>query len=180
MRLLTLVMVIFSPAAMNAQQSGTSSPAGAPPAQTTQSRSKSEPKPPLQSEQALQSPVFNQQVADAVLERLGAGLRGHNLEETRSVFAMARFNPAFDGRMRGAFDYYESFHLYYHAQQVSAEGDRGVVVADFDLESIPNQSELLPQRRHARLRMELERVPSPTGNSWRIVAYNPDRFFFNF
>lgn len=139
------------------------------------------PRPNVADDSALQQTTFNQAVADALMRRLVESLRGHNLSLTRSVFDASRLAPNFDQHMEAAFNYSESFHLYYKIIQITGEGEpKGTVIADFDLESRPQQADLQPRRRHARLRLEVERGAVVRGNPWHIVAMDPDRFFFEY
>jgi hypothetical protein len=137
--------------------------------------------PNMADESALQQTTFSQAVADTMLRRLIQGMQGHNLPQTQSMFLESRFDSGFEDRMVAAFNYYDSFHLYYKTIQLSGEGEqKGTIVADFDLESRPLQIDLVPHRQHARLHLEIERIPSEHGNVWRIVAMDPERFFFEY
>ncbi|HZR29639.1 MAG TPA: hypothetical protein VFA71_12750 [Terriglobales bacterium] len=139
------------------------------------------PRPNMGDESALQQPTFSQAVADALLRRLVHGMQGHNLPQTKSMFLAERLDPNFEQHMEAAFNYYDSFHLYYKIIQVSGEGEpKGSILADFDLESRPQQLEQATHRQHARLRLEVERVSSAYGNPWRIVAMDPEHFFFEY
>lgn len=171
-------------------QNGSAPEASAPPPQDTKPQGKpaeqkiprpNAPRPNMEDESALQQTAFSQAVADALLRRLGHGMQGHNLPQTRSVFLPSLLDSGLEQRMEAAFNYYDSFHLYYKTVQVSGEGEqKGTIVVDFDLESRPQEADLAPRRQHARLRLEVERIPSARGNPWRIVAMEPDRFFFEY
>jgi hypothetical protein len=137
------------------------------------------PRPNMSDESALQQTAFSQAVADALLRRLAHGLQGHSLPQTLSMFAPALLDSGLGTRVHAAFSYYESFHIYYKTVQVTGDGEqKGTIIADFDLESRPQQADLASRREHARMRFEIERIPSARGNPWRIVAMDPDRFFF--
>ena len=154
-----------------------------PPAQPAAPQS-AEPKilrPNMSDESALQQTTFSQAVADALLRRLGQGMQGHSLPQTRSVFSPVLLNSGMDARIAAAFDHYESFYVYYKTVEVTGEGEqKGIIVADFDLESRPQQTDLAPRRQHARLRLEVERIPSVRSSQWRIALIDPDRFFFEY
>jgi hypothetical protein len=135
----------------------------------------------MADESALQQTVFSRAVADALLRRLAENLRGHSRSLTGSDFDTVRLGPYFEQHMDAAFNYYESFHLYYKIIQITGDGEtKGSVVADFDLESRPLQSDLNPRRQHARLRLDIERGAPVRGNSWHIVAMDPEHFFFEY
>jgi hypothetical protein len=139
------------------------------------------PRPNMADESALQQTAFSQAVADALLRRLAQGMQGHNLPQTESIFLASRLDPNFEQHMEAAFNYYDSFHLYYKTIQISGDGEpKGIIVADFDLESRPQQMESKIRRQHARLRLEVERGASVRGNPWHVVAMDPDRFFFEY
>ncbi len=138
------------------------------------------PRPNMADESALQQTAFSQAVADALLRRLAQGMQGHSLSQTQSVFQASRLDSNFGQRMEAAFNYYDSFHLYYKTIQVSGEREHGTIVADFDLESRPQQADLAPPRQHARLRLEVERGVAVRGNPWHVVAMDPNRFFFEY
>ncbi len=153
----------------------------APPPQQTKPETPKPPRPNPADESALQQTAFSQAVADALLRRLAEDLRGHSRSLTRSDFDVSRLGPSFEQHMDAAFTYYDSFHLYYKIIQITGDGEpKGIIVADFDLESRPQQSDLNPRRQHARLRLEIERGAAIRGNRWHIVAMDPDRFFFEY
>lgn len=146
--------------------------------QTTEPRI---PRPNMSDQSALQQTAFSDAVADALLRRLSHGMKGHSLPETLSVFAPALLDSGLDAHIHAAFDYYESFHVYYKIVQVTGERQQeGTIIADFDLESRPRQPDLGARRQHARLRLEVERIPSAHGNPWRIVVMDPERFLFEY
>jgi hypothetical protein len=153
----------------------------APPSQQAKPETPKIPRPDMADESALQQTTFNRAVADALLRRLAENLRGHSRSLTASDFDSARLGPYFEQHMDAAFTYYESFHLYYKIIQITGDGEaKGTIIADFDLESRPVQSDLNPRRQHARLRLEIERGTPVRGNAWHIVAMDPSNFFFEY
>jgi hypothetical protein len=152
-----------------------------PPSQQAKPETPKIPRPDMADESALQQTTFSRAVADALLRRLAENLRGHSRSLTASDFDTARLGPYFEQHMDAAFTYYESFHLYYKIIQLTGDGEaKGTIVADFDLESRPVQSDLNPRRQHARLRLEIERGTPVRGNAWHIVAMDPSNFFFEY
>src|SRR5215471_20395587 len=85
----------------------------APPPQQAKPETPKIPRPNVADESALQQTTFSHAVADALLRRLSENLRGHSRSLTRSDFDVARLGPYFEQQMDAAFNYYESFHLYY-------------------------------------------------------------------
>src|SRR5260370_13492302 len=156
--------------------------ASATPAQGTKAPSIQKiPRPNMADESALQQSTFSPAGADAMLRRVIQGMQGHNLPQTQSMFLESRFDSGFEDRMVATFNYYDSFHLYYKTIQLSGEGEqKGTIVADFDLESRPQQTDLVPHRHHARLHLEVERIRSEHGNLWRIVALDAECFLFEY
>jgi len=180
---LACILLLASSALVFAQSSSAPEAAAAAP-QDAKTPAKQDspkiPRPNMADESALQQTAFSQAVADALLRRLAQGMQGHSLSQTQSVFQASRLDSNFGQRMEAAFNYYDSFHLYYKTIQVSGEGERGTIVADFDLESRPHQADLAPHRQHARLRLEVERGAAVRGNPWHVVAMDPNRFFFEY
>ena len=68
---------------------------------------------------------------------------------------------------------YDSFRMGYHLVSATAEGGRGTVVAEVELESVAQAGVTSPEHRSATLRLTLERGPK----GWRIVDYSPRGFF---
>ena len=129
-----------------------------------------------QAKQALISPDFTPQVAQAILECLTDGLETHNASKTRSVFDDASFDSQFFNRMNAAFDYFESFNVYYHVDAINLENGKGDVTADFRLERVPRDHGLTPRRNITTLHLTLAR----TASEWRIVTLDPPNFLFEF
>ena len=130
-------------------------------------------------EEAMHSAQFDRNVAEAVMQRLAEGLRGHSATRTEALFQLDRFEPGTAARIGASFDAVERFDVYYKIQDTSTEAAGGVVVADFDLQSTPRDPYAAPQHKHAGLRLTLERIPAdaPSGQ-WRIVAATPAHFLF--
>ena len=164
-----------------AQQSSPSQSASAPSSQPQQDQSQAieSGQPQLskrEAKQALTSPDFTPLVTQAILERLTDGLETHNASKTRSVFGPASFDSQFFNRMHAAFDYFESFNVYYHVDSINLENGKGDVTADFRLERVPRDRGLTPRRNITTLHLTLARTTS----EWRIVAVDPPNFLFEF
>lgn len=164
-----------------AQQSSPSESASAPSSQPQQDQSQAieTGQPHLskaEARQALTSQDFTAQVVQAILERLTDGLETHNASKTRSVFDSDSFDSQFFNRMNAAFDYFESFDVYYHVDSISFENVKGDVTADFRLERVPRGSGLTPRRNNTTLHLTLAR----TGSEWHIVGVDPPNFLFEF
>ena len=183
MRSKILALVLISCLYAVAQQSSPPEGSSAPSAQTQPGESQSQPietgQPRLtkaQAKQALTSPDFTPQVAQALLERLAYGLETHNASRTGSVFDPNSFDPQFFNRMNAAFDHFETFNVYYHVDAINFENGKGNVTADFRMEAAPRDSSLTPRRANTTLRITLVR----TASEWRIVALDPQNFLFEF
>jgi hypothetical protein len=130
---------------------------------------------------ALESPVFNQEVAEAVMQRLGDALKAHNFSRTRALFDLRRFPAAFQNDMSASFDHYDRFRLFYRIESTSGTGATGSIVSQFDLECEPPPGNLDLVRRHATLQIQVERVrTSEKKDEWRIVTMQPAGFLFHF
>ena len=78
----------------------------------------------------------------------------------------------FEDQIEAYFTRYESFRVTLRIIQTSMENDRGIILAEFQLENTPRGGGRI-SRRQGQLRFELE--PSPKG--WKIVDFNPRGFF---
>ena len=177
-RFLFLFFVALSSAATAAAQQG-SAASQASPATTPNSMSL----PALsatQLKQALSSPDFTPLVAQAILQQLTEGMESHNLDKAKSVFDGNSFSADFFDRMAAAFDYFESFSVYYHLQSAQLQNGVAEVATDFQMEGDPQQENAAPQRRETDLRFTLARVSTRDGMQWRIVQLAPADFLFRY
>lgn len=119
--------------------------------------------------------TFSDDVAKDVLEQLAQGLEGHNQSQMLSAFDRA----AMDGYLNFAdqigtlFDNYDSFRLHYSIDQATADGDKGIVTVDMELEEIPASQNMQSVHKHDQLRFEMARGKK----GWRIVDVKPRNFF---
>jgi len=130
------------------------------------------------SQDVLNTDVFNDDVARYVLSEIRDGLEGHLQRLFLSAFdddSMPGY-LSFEDQIQAMFDRYSEFRVHFRILQTTVEGPKGVVLADFELEQVPNSSgtnAVPPQRKSTQIRFELER----TRRGWRIVDFNPRGFF---
>jgi hypothetical protein len=175
---LLLIFSLFAVAQQSSPSEGSSAPSSQTPAQSQlQPIESGQPRlTKVQAKQALTSPDFTPQVAQALLERLAYGLETHNASKTRSVFDPTFFDSQFFNRLNAAFDHFESFRVYYHVDAINFEDGKGDFTADFRLEAAPRESSLTPRRANTTLRFTSAR----TASEWRIIALDPQNFLFEF
>ena len=123
----------------------------------------------------LEAQEFSEAVGEAALADLRAGFQSHNADRVMSVFERGRLAGWSDMRERleNRMASYDSFRMGYHLVSATAEGGRGTVVAEVELESVAQAGVTSPEHRSATLRLTLERGPK----GWRIVDYSPRGFF---
>ncbi len=126
-------------------------------------------------EDALDTSVFSDRVANDVLAQLRDGLEGHSQRLMLSAFDGDRMDGylSFEDQIQAFFDKYDAFRVNYRIAQSAVEGPRGIVLVDFELEQIARAGNAPPQRKSAQLRFELERGKK----GWRIVDFRPRAFF---
>jgi hypothetical protein len=124
---------------------------------------------------AAPSQDFSSEVASTLLQQLTQGFVTHNRRQALSVFEGARMKGY--GQLRdeitSLFAQYESFRAAYRVRQSWPQGERGVVLAEFDLEGTPLEEGSPPLRRSGQLRFQFERGR----RGWRIVEVEPRTFF---
>ena len=123
----------------------------------------------------LEAQEFSEAVGEAALAELRAGFQSHNADRVMSVFERGRLAGWSDMRERleNRMASYDSFRMGYHLVSATAEGGRGTVVAEVELESVAQAGVTSPEHRSATLHLTLERGPK----GWRIVDYSPRGFF---
>ena len=133
------------------------------------------------NESGLSSPTFNDGVAQAIMQKLEDGLKTHSISKTRSLFDFPKFGPGFLGNMIAAFNHYDRFEPFYRIEQISGEGMKGTITAQFDMDEQAVESTFDSGRRHALLTLTVARVPVSSGKQeWRITAMQPPDFLFHF
>ena len=118
---------------------------------------------------------FSNDVAARLLEQITRGFITHDAGKVMSAFESARM-PGYGGfrdNIQALFAKYESFRAAYRLRQSWPQGERGVVIVEFDLEGEPLEEGAAPLRRSAQLRFEFERGRS----GWKIVDVAPRSFF---
>jgi hypothetical protein len=119
-------------------------------------------------------PVFDERAAAAVLGTIRDGLEGHSAHRLLSAFDPEKMDGyrSFQDQIDAYFASYESIRVTLRILQTSQEGDRGFILAAFQLENNPSNGEQL-SRREGQLRFVLERGPK----GWKIVDVDPREFF---
>jgi hypothetical protein len=130
---------------------------------------------PALGDAASEPAQFNNEVASRLLEQVTQGFLTSNQGQVLAAFDAARMKNY--GQFRDSivtlFAKYESFRAAYRLRQSWPQGDRGVVMVEFELEGTPLNEGALPFRRSAQLRFEFQRGRK----GWRIVDLAPRAFF---
>lgn len=118
---------------------------------------------------------FSNDVVSRLLQQVTQGLITHNQGQVLSAFDPARMKnyAQFRDNLAALFAKYENFRAAYRLRQSWPQGDRGVIIAEFELEGSPLEEGSPPFRRSAQLRFEFERGRK----GWRIVDVEPRGFF---
>jgi hypothetical protein len=116
---------------------------------------------------------FSEEVAKQVLSRIRQGLEAHNPRQVLSTFDREQMDGylALEDRFYSYFKRYESFRVFYRITESTTEDDRGVALADWQIEATPSSGPA--RRREGQVRFEF--APGPNG--WRIVDFTPRDFF---
>ncbi|MGC2208941.1 MAG: hypothetical protein WA532_02420 [Candidatus Korobacteraceae bacterium] len=143
-------------------------PQSAPPPATPQPQTKSE------KQSAEELPVFDERAAAVVLGTIRDGLESHSAHRLLSAFDADKMDGyrTFQDQIDAYFAANEGIRVTLRILQTSQEGDRGFILADFQLENNPRDGEQL-SRREAQLRFVLERGPK----GWKIIDFDPREFF---
>ncbi|HEX6906185.1 MAG TPA: hypothetical protein VF154_06240 [Terriglobales bacterium] len=118
---------------------------------------------------------FGNNVVSRLLQQVTQGFITHNQGQVLAAFDPARMKnyAQFRDNLAALFAKYENFRAAYRLRQSWPQGERGVIIAEFELEGSPLEEGAPPFRRSAQLRFEFER--GRTG--WRIVDVEPRGFF---
>jgi hypothetical protein len=118
---------------------------------------------------------FSDAVAARLLEQVTQGFITNNRGQVLSAFNAARMKDyaRFRENIAALFAKYESFRAAYRLRQFWPQGERGVVMVEFELEGTPLEEGTRPFRRSQQLRFEFERGRE----GWRIVDVVPRSFF---
>src|SRR5689334_23636103 len=118
---------------------------------------------------------FSDAVAARLLQQVTQGFITNNRGQVLSAFSGTRMKDyaQFRENIAALFAQYENFRAAYRLRQSWPQGERGVVIVDFELEGEPLEEGSPPFRRSAQLRFEFERGPG----GWKIVGVEPRSFF---
>jgi hypothetical protein len=127
-----------------------------------------------QKDAAANTEAFDERAAAQVLGTIRDGLEGHSQRRLLSAFDSKTMDGylTFEDQIDAYFTRYESFRVTYRILQTSEENERGVILAEFHLESSPRGGGTVAFRE-GQLRFELQRGPK----GWKIVDFDPRGFF---
>jgi hypothetical protein len=116
---------------------------------------------------------FDERAAAKVLGTIRDGLESRSQRRLLSVFDAGKMDGflTFEDQIDAFFNRYESFRVTIRIIQTSEENNRGVILAEFQLENESRGGYV--SRRQGQLRFELERGVK----GWKIVDFNPRDFF---
>jgi hypothetical protein len=123
---------------------------------------------------AYDSAIFSQAVANRVLSDLRDGLEGHSQRLVLSAFDQDKMDGylTFEDQIEAMMQRYDSFRVHFSITQSTIEGPKGVVLVDWQMEEIPRTGGA-PIRRNGQVKFEMERGRK----GWKIVDFNPRGFF---
>jgi hypothetical protein len=118
------------------------------------------------------SKEFSEDVAAQVLRIIRDGLQNHSANLVLAAFDHERLPNflTFEDEIHSYFNQNDSIRCYFRILQTSTEGDRGIVLAEWQIESTRPGG--LPQRRDSQVRFEL----AAGKNGWQIVGFAPRNF----
>jgi flagellum-specific peptidoglycan hydrolase FlgJ len=127
-----------------------------------------------QQDDELNTAVFSDAAANDVLGMIRDGLEGHSQRLLLSAFDSDKMDGylTFEDQIQAMFERYEGFRAHFRILQATTEGNRGIVLAMFEIEELPKGGSP-PQRKSSQVRFELERGRK----GWRVVDYSPRGFF---
>lgn len=117
----------------------------------------------------LNSDVFSQAVANDVLGQVRDGLEGHSPRLMLGAFDEDDMPGylSFEDQIEALFQRYDSFRVHYRISNSTIEGNKGIVMVDWQMEEIGREGS--PQRREGQIRFEFMR----TKKGWKISDFNP-------
>ena len=120
------------------------------------------------------SKEFSEDVATQVLALIRDGLHNHSPGRMLAAFDREKLPDylAFEDQVHAWFNQYDSFRSYFRVLQTSTDGNHGMVLAEWQIESSRDSAQPA-QRRDAQVRFEL----APGNNGWQIVDFSPRNFF---
>ncbi len=116
---------------------------------------------------------FSEDVAKQVLSQIRQGLQGHNPRQMLSAFDKENMNGyfAFEDRLYSYFNRYDGFSAFFRILQSSAQKDRSVALAEWQIEATPASGP--PTRREGQVKF----VFAAGNDGWKIVDFTPRDFF---
>lgn len=116
---------------------------------------------------------FDERAAAKVLGTIRDGLESRSQRRLLSAFDASKMDGflTFKDQIDAFFNRYQSFRVNIRIIQTSEENNRGVILAEFQLENESREGYF--SRRQGQLRFELERG----AKGWKIVDFNPRDFF---
>jgi hypothetical protein len=129
---------------------------------------------PAESPQSPSGSAFSDQDATNVLNDIRDGLEAHSQRLMLSAFDSAKMDDylTFEDQIQAYFEHYESFRVHFRTIQTTSEGEKGIVLAEFEIEGSPRGGGPM-MRRTNQIRFELERGKK----GWKIVDFRPRAFF---
>lgn len=125
-------------------------------------------------DEAADTAVFDERAAAQVLGTIRDGLEGHSKRRFLSAFDATKMDDSrtFEDQIDAYFTAYQAFRISLRIIQTSEENNRGVILADFQVENEPRGGGPVSTRQ-GQLRFELERG----AKGWKIVNLDPRAFF---
>lgn len=122
----------------------------------------------------LNAEVFSQATANDVLGQVRDGLEGHSSRLMLGAFDEDEMPGylSFEDQIEALFQRYDSFRVHYRISNSTIEGNKGIVMVDWEMEEIPRDGNN-PQRRAGQIRFEFLR----TRKGWKISDFNPRGMF---
>jgi hypothetical protein len=150
-----------------------SAAAQAPSADSSQADASAKTNSPNQKAAPEDAAGFDERAAAKVLGTIRDGLESRSQHRLLSAFDAGKMDGflTFEDQIDAFFNRYESFRVTVRIIQTSEENNRGVILAEFQLESESRDGSF--SRRQGQLRFELERG----AKGWKIVDFNPRDFF---
>jgi hypothetical protein len=127
------------------------------------------------SDTADQNAGFTEDVVRSAFANLQRGMESHRLDLVMSVFDSQEVvdYPVLKGQFETFLARYEGIRFRYQVLQVTADKDRGYVIADIDIDVVPTDASQAPLRRSTQMRFQVKLGPK----GWKIVGFKPSDFF---
>lgn len=172
-RALTLVPLVFLAFVLSLAAQQSAPPADTPQASDSAQKDKAQNKEQAATENASPA-TFDERAAAEVLGIIRSGLEAHSQRLFLSAFDATKMDGflTFEDQIEAYYTRYEAFRVTLRIIQTSEENNRGVVLAEFQLENEPRGGGHI-SRRESPLRFEMEHGPK----GWKIVDFNPRGFF---